>query len=92
MTIAKIKNPVLRWFVGLVIVAAMIVAATIIFYAIGCIAGKICPRIFYYFGDEGFFLTTIDGVGVIAILFCSFCIGLLIWAGAEALGEKFFDP
>ncbi|MDP3051893.1 MAG: hypothetical protein Q8N42_00100 [bacterium] len=90
MTIVKIKNRVIRWLVGLVIVAAMAVVAAVILYGFGCIVQKILPSIFRFSG--GFFGTLFDGAGALSISACGFIIGAGIYVGAKALGNKFFKP
>ncbi len=91
MTIVKIKNPVLRWLVGLVIVAAIVVVGAIIIYGVGCIAVKIPFLTFRHFAGN-FVGTSMAGLGLLSIVGLAVCMGIAICVGAYALGQKFFDP
>ncbi len=87
MTIVKIKNPVLRWLVGFVVIAIMIVIAMAIFYGIGLVA----PFLPFFIEDNPFIilwrgLAALAVVAVAAMIICG------MYFGAKELGNEFFDP
>ncbi len=97
MTIVKRKNPVLRCLAGLVTVAAMVVVAAIILYALGCIVKKI-PFSFFPFNmcrdiaNMGWFGTISSSGILLGYLFLAIVIIGGFIKGTKAIGEKFFDP
>lgn len=87
MTIIKIKNPIGRWLVGLIVILALITTGATICYFIGNFVNSSLLH-------DNFSIFEYIWLGVFAIAagICVPCVIYGIYQGAKALGEKFFDP
>ncbi len=96
--IIKIKNPVLRWLAGLVIIAAMVVVTAMICYAVGEGIVKKIPFSFFPFNmcrdiaNTGWLGAIFSGPFLSCYLFVVIMIIYGLIEGIKGLGEKFFDP
>lgn len=89
--IVKIKNPVMRFLMGSVILAALIAAVAEIFYLIGYLAKALLVWIGVHV-VEGSVPQVMHGAFLVCVLLA---LVLVLWGivvAAMALGEEFFDP
>lgn len=94
MTIVKIKNPVLRWLVGLGCFIVLIVITGTILYLVGIIAAKIYPFSFPPFAtaiEEGIIMTIVVGISFFIIIAIIGLSAIVFGILAKELSNKFFD-